>query len=236
MAEIASRYVDLSVSDGTTMRAWHCAPEPDQSNAGLLVFQEAFGVNPHIRDVTCRFAKLGYSALAPELFHRTNPGFEGRYDDMASVMPITRQLTREGMAADVLASYEFLRERCGGNIACVGYCMGGRVSFLANTTVSLKAAISYYGGASDDWLDAAPNCSAPMLFYWGGKNKHIGPEQRQKVAAAMQASPQPSIDVLFSDADHGFFCDQRASYNPQAAQLSWALTVAFLEQHLGGAH
>ncbi len=232
MSEITSQYIELPVEDETTMRAWFALPKDKAPKAGLMVFQEAFGVNSHIRDVTERFAKLGYAALAPELYHRIAPGFEGRYDDFASVMPIARQTTAPGLQSDIRASYRFLLERCGDRIACVGYCMGGRVSFLANNTVPLRAAISYYGAASAEMLTAAGKTSAPMLFYWGGRDKHIGAKQRHQVSEAMRASPHSWIEVLFSDAEHGFFCDQRPSYNPRAAELSWTLSLSFLDQHL----
>jgi carboxymethylenebutenolidase len=232
MLETTASYVELSVEDGTTMRAWLALPKTGTPTAGLIVFQEAFGVNPHIRDVTERFAKLGYAALAPELYHRIAPGSEGRYDDMANVMPIARKTTTAGLQGDVRASHQFLLERYGERIACVGYCMGGRVAYLANTTVPLKAAISYYGAATGEMMALAGKSSAPMLFYWGKLDKHIGPEQRQIVSEGMKASPKPRVEVEFSDADHGFFCDQRPSYNPRAAQLSLNLTLSFLDQHL----
>jgi carboxymethylenebutenolidase len=232
MPETIARYVELSVEDGTTMRAWLARPKTGTPKAGLIVFQEAFGVNSHIRDVTERFAKLGYAALAPELYHRVAPGFEGRYDDMANVMPIARKTTTAGVQSDLRASHQLLLQRHGECIACVGYCMAGRVSYLANTTVPLKAAISYYGASNADMMVLAENSSAPMLFYWGKLDKHIGPEQRQIVSDGMKASPKPWIEVEFSDAYHGFSCDQRPSYNPGAAQLSWNLTLSFLDQHL----
>jgi carboxymethylenebutenolidase len=232
MPEIVSQYIELSVEDGTTMRAWFALPENGTPKAGLMVFQEAFGVNSHIRDVTERFAKLGYAALAPELYHRIAPGFEGRYDDIASALPIAKQTTTPGLQSDVRASHRFLLGRFGDRIACVGYCMGGRVSFLANAIVPLKAAISYYGAATGDMLALAGKSSAPMLFFWGGQDQHIGSEQRQQVSEGMQASPKPWLEVTFSDAEHGFFCDQRSSYNPRAAQLSWSLSLSFLDQYL----
>jgi carboxymethylenebutenolidase len=232
MPEITCNSVDLSVEDGTNMRAWLALPKTGSPKAGLMIFQEAFGVNSHIRDVTERFARVGYAALAPELYHRVTPGFEGSYDDIASALPLAKQTTTPGLQSDVRASHQFLRQRCEDLIACVGYCMGGRVSYLANTTVSLKAAISYYGVPTADMMPLAKNSSAPMLFYWGKLDKHIGPEQRQIVSEGMKASPKPWIEVGFSDADHGFFCDQRPSYNPSAAQLSWTLTLSFLDQHL----
>ncbi len=233
MTGIHSQYVDLAVADGTSMRAWVCAPRASKPKAGLMVFQEAFGVNAHIRDVTERFARLGYAAAAPELYHRTAAGLEGSYDDFAAMGPAFNAINTAGLEHDVRATFDFLRQQSS-EVACVGYCMGGRVSFIANTAVPLKAAVSYYGGGIPDIVDRASRSAAPMLFFWGEKDKRLNAEYRQKVADGMHASPQPSTQVTFSDADHGFFCDQRASYNPRAAELSWTLTLAFLEQQLAG--
>ncbi len=230
MSDSESQYVELSVADGSTMRAYFV--HPAQAKAGIMVFQEAFGVNSHIRSVADRFAKAGYAAIAPELYHRTSPGYEGKYDDSAPSIALARQLTTEGLLNDIRASHGFLRDGGNANIVCVGYCMGGRVSFLANTSVPVRAAVSYYGGGLDGVIDRAADCSAPTLFFWGEKDKHITSEHRQKVAEGMHASKHSSVQVTFSDADHGFFCDQRPSYNPAAAKLSWDLTLSYFEQYL----
>lgn len=233
MFDIQSEYVELPVADGSTMRAWFSRPAKAETGAGLLVFQEAFGVNAHIRSVADRFAQAGYAAIAPELYHRAAPGFEGKYEDAAAAIALARQLTTQNLENDVRASHAFLRARVDDKVVSVGYCMGGRVSFLANTTVPVQAAVSYYGGGLADVVGRAAECSAPMLFFWGEQDKHITSEHRQQVEEGMHASKRPSVQVTFSDADHGFFCDQRPSYNPAAARLSWDLTLSFFEQYLG---
>jgi carboxymethylenebutenolidase len=135
--DIRSEYVQLSVSDGTTMRAWTARPKEEGSHPGLLVFQEAFGVNAHIRDVAARFAREGFVAMAPELFHRTGPGFEGQYDSFSSAAPHMKALQDASMAADQRAAYDWLRGAIGERmpISAVGYCMGGRAAFLAAITL-----------------------------------------------------------------------------------------------------
>ena len=232
MPDIQSEYVELSVADGSVMRAWFSRPAKPETRAGLLVFQEAFGVNAHIRDVTDRFARQGYAAIAPELYHRASPGFQGDYADTAPAIALARQLKTEDLENDIRATYAFLRQQAGEKIVSTGYCMGGRVSFLANVTVPLRAAASYYGGGLPDAVGRAAQCSAPMLFFWGEQDKHITSEHRRQVAEGMHASPHPSAQVVFSDADHGFFCDQRPSYNPKAAKLAWDLTLSYFEQYL----
>jgi len=237
MANFITEKHTLAVADGSSMPAFVARPEEKGSFPGMLVFQEAFGVNPHIRDVAQRIASEGYVAIAPELFHRsTAPGFEGRYDDFQSVVPHMKALTEQGLSDDVRASYEWLRDSSHvtpERIGSIGFCMGGRVSFLANATVALRAAISFYGGGiAPSLLPRAANLQAPMLFFWGGLDKHIPQDQIRSVIDAVKAAGKPYINVEISDADHGFFCDARPSYNPVAAKEAWSLATSFLEGHV----
>ena len=232
MPDIQSEYVDLAVADGSTMRAWHTRPAKQAGHAGLMVFQEAFGVNSHIRSVADRFAEAGYVVMAPELYHRSAAEFEGKYEDIAPSIALARQLKPEKLEQDIRAAYDFLHQSAGDKIVCVGYCMGGRVSFVANITVPVKAAVSYYGGGLADIIGRASDCSAPMLFFWGEQDQHIPSEQRQKVAEGMSESRHQSVQVTFSDAGHAFFNDQRPSYNAAASKLAWDLTLSFFEQNL----
>lgn len=207
---------------------------PAQPNgAGILVFQEAYGVNAHIRDVADRFAQLGFTAVAPELFHRSAPpGFEAEYGDFESVKPHMSQLTTDGLGTDAAASFEWLlkaRDVDSKRIASIGFCLGGRVSYIANASLDLRAAVSFYGGGIvPDLLPMAARQHGPILMFWGGKDKHIPPEQYRPVADALTDAGRMHEQVVFSQADHGFFCDKRASYEPGAARQAWALTLEFL--------
>ena len=224
------------------MRAWVAQPSTGVAHPGILVFQEAFGVNAHIRDIAGRFASEGYLTIAPELFHRTGPGFECRYDDFPSAMPHMRGLTDAGMEADQRAAHDWLRANGAANsrIAAVGYCMGGRAAFLAALTLPLACAISYYGGGiapnanNSGLLERVKELQAPILFFWGGRDKHITPDQVRAVTDALRAAGKSFVNVEISEADHGFFCDARASYNPAAAAQAWPLTLAFLKTHQSG--
>jgi carboxymethylenebutenolidase len=227
----------LAVADGSSMQAFVARPQEKGAFPGMLVFQEAFGVNAHIRDVAQRISREGYVAIAPEFFHRSAaPGFEVRYDDFPSAMPHMKALTEQGLADDIRAAYEWLRD--GGHvtpdrIGSIGFCMGGRASFLANATVELRAAISFYGGGiAPALLPRAANLHAPMLFFWGGLDKHIPQDQIRSVIDAVTAAGRPYINVEISDADHGFFCDARRSYNAVAAKEAWSLVTSFLEVHV----
>jgi carboxymethylenebutenolidase len=224
-----TEWIDLRADDGTSLRAFVAKPD-GQATRGLIVFQEAFGVNAHIRDLTERFAAEGFLAISPELFHRTAPGFECGYSEFALATPHLQAITEQGLDADVRAAFAWLeREGVGGNSAAVGYCLGGRAAFVANSAVPLKAAASYYGGRILPLIGRAPKLSGPMLFFWGGLDHHIPDADRQAVVAGVREAGKVFVNVVFSDADHGFFCDARASYHPAAAAQSWSLTLAFLE-------
>ena len=232
-AGITTERIKWNVAGSTPMGAYVARPASGGPQAGLMVFQEAYGVNSHIRHVTDRFAEQGYVAIAPELFHRTAPaGFEGDYKDFPSVMPHYQALTNQAAEADVRATYEWLRSNShvdADAIACVGFCMGGRVSFLANSVVPVRKAVSFYGGGiAPGLLDRAGKLHGPALLMWGGFDKHITREHRKAVVDTLSAEHKVYVNVEFSHADHGFFCDERAAYEPTAARQAWALTLEFL--------
>jgi carboxymethylenebutenolidase len=230
---IVKEKVELAVGDGTSMAAYVAFPQQPGPHPGILVFQEAFGVNHHIRNLSERFAAEGYVAIAPELFHRTAPpGFEGSYTDFPAVIPHYQAVTTETAEPDIRAAYDWLRSNAQvkpNEISSVGFCMGGRVSFLANSVVPLHAAVSFYGGGiAPGLLDRAPKLQAPSLLIWGGLDKRITPEHRKAVIEALGVQQKVYVNVEFSRADHGFFCDERATYEPHSARQAWALTLEFL--------
>jgi carboxymethylenebutenolidase len=228
----------VSVDDGTQMIVHVARPAPGTANGGgILVFQEAYGVNDYLLAVTARFASLGLVAVAPEFFHRSGDGKTASYDDPPAVRhAFTKVLTKDGLAADVRATYAWLREAGLGvdaqRVAAVGFCMGGRTAYLANGEAPLAAAISFYGGHIDRWFDAIPNQHGPLLLFWGAKDESIPLSQQREVAAAFDAAKLVHTEVVFSEAGHGFFRHTRADvYEPRAAGQAWAMTVEFLQQN-----
>ena len=221
-----TEWTTLKVSDGTEMRLYVARPDPVDGGGkapSVIVVQEAFGLNRHIRSVCERVAGLGYLAVSPEMFHRTAPGFDGNYDDIDKVRPHMAAMTDEGQAADLQAVHKFLQgdaQADAARVAAVGYCMGGRTAFLANSVLPLKAAVSYYGGRIPSLLPKALGQNGPLLFFWGGQDKHIPPEQRREVLQALDGAGKPYTNVEFSAADHGFFCEERKSYHAVAAAQS----------------
>jgi len=226
-------FVQLQVADGTTMQAYTSIPTQGKSPfPALILFQEAFGVNHHIRKLADRFADEGYLVIAPELFHRSAaPGVSIDYTDFQSAMPHMQAITVEGLEADIHATWNWLQNNSqvtGENIVATGYCMGGRVSFLANTMLPFKAVASYYGGGiAPELIKRATSINAPHLFFWGGKDQHIPKEQIDAIKTGLTDAGKQFINVEISDADHGFFCDERTSFNADAATLAWGLTLEF---------
>ena len=232
-AAITREKLTLSVGDGTTMGAYLASPGEETAHPGIIVLQEAFGVNSHIRNVADRLAGQGYVAIAPELYHRTAPGFEAGYKDFSSALPHGRAVTTATATADLQAAFDWLRTRPGVQsdaIFSIGFCLGGKISFLANSSLPLRAAVSFYGGGiAPDLLDRAATLHAPMLLFWGGLDKHITKELRRATVDALEDHGKNYVNVEFSKADHGFFCDERASYQPQAAKQAWSLMLEFLQ-------
>lgn len=229
-----SEWVDLATPDGP-MRTYVVRPD-SQARAGIVVFQEAFGVNDHIRNVAGRFASLGLIAVAPEIFHRTVREFDAPYDTEGAwdaIEPHYAALTAAGLADDAQAAYEYLVKEAGvATVATAGFCVGGRASYVANSRAPFAAAISFYGGGiAPHLLELAPKQHGPMLMFWGGLDKNIPAQTYRAVADALETAGKTHEQVVFSQAGHGFFCDQRKSYNAQASDQAWALCVAFLRAY-----
>ena len=236
MAEQGGSWVTIPVDGATEMRMFVVRPTETGKHRAIIVMQEAFGVNSHIRDVTGRFAREGFVAIAPELFHRTGSGVEGSYDAFAAMQPHFSALTTDGILADAKAAHRWLLSQPdvdATRIAATGYCLGGRAAFLANSALPLAAAVSYYAGGMPSVLDRVGSVHGPHTFFWGGRDKHITAEQKQSVVDAFAKAGKQFTNVEFSHADHGFFCDQRSAYEPNAAREAWALTLAFLADYTG---
>lgn len=236
--EIKEERVQIQVRDGTSMGAYIARPaEPSEKpRPGLLLLQEIFGVNSHIRSVAARLAREGYVVLAPDLFHRTNPGYEAGYDNIPASIGIAMTYSAEQSEPDLVAALEKLASLEGvreGHLGAIGFCMGGTLSFAANALAKLKCAVSYYGGGiATGKIHMTASLSGPMLFYWAGKDPFIPAEQRAAVTDAMTRANKTFVDVLFAQQSHGFFCDARSDYDAAAAGQSWELTRSFLRSYL----
>lgn len=215
--------------DGSPMRAYVARPD-GAPRGGLIVFQEAFGVNPYIRSVADRFAREGYLTVAPELFHRSaEPGFEAGYAEFETIRPHYMAVTEAGIEADARAAFDWLKGQGAEKIGAVGFCLGGRAAFVADSVLPLTRAVSFYGGGIDQITGRAKDLQAPILLIWGGKDTHIGADKRRVTMEALEAAGKPYAHIVFSEAEHGFFCDARSNYHPRSAELVWPLVLEFLK-------
>jgi len=201
---------------------------------GILVLQDAFGVTNFLRDVAARFAQLGFVAIAPELYHRTGDGVECPYDDreMVANVPHMEAMTVEGMLADARAAHAWLTADGGvdpARTAAMGFCMGGRLAYLANAQLPLRAAVSLYGRIPPKILDYAATQHGELLMVWGGADHGIPPAMYRAVADALDRGGARHTQVVFSHAPHAFFCHVRDwCYDASASRQTWALTIELL--------
>jgi carboxymethylenebutenolidase len=231
--------VELAVGSGT-MRTYVAEPEGDPKGA-VIVLQEAFGVNDHIRDVTDRFAAAGYVAVAPALYHRSGDPELG-YEDMQEVMPYIMQLQADEIEADVEATLAHLSGMGidAAKVGVVGFCMGGSISLVAGAYWALGVAVSFYGGGIAQsrfgfppLFDLAPTLQTPWLGLFGDKDQSIPVDQVEGLRTAAAKAKVDTDVVRYAEADHGFHCDARSSYHEPSAKDAWARTLAFLKKHLG---
>ena len=218
--------ITLEAGDGHRLGAYEARPE-GPARGGLVVVQEIFGVNAHIRRVADEYARDGYRVIAPALFDRVRPGIELGYADadVAEGRKIREKIDFENALADVAAAQAALR--AAGNVGIVGYCWGGTVTWLAAARLDgFTAASSYYGGGIGKFAGEKPRCAVCCHF---GERDHAIP--LDEVEAVRKAHPEVSIYLY--PAGHGFKCDARASYDATSAALARERTLEFFRAHVG---
>jgi carboxymethylenebutenolidase len=222
-----SEYVTLTAADGNQLSAYVARPEGEPLG-GLVVIQEIFGVNQHIRSVADGYAKDGFLAVAPALFDRIERGVELAYDgeDMQRARSFIPRLDVDKALADTVAAMEFAESETGKKVAVIGYCFGGTIAWLAATRHHSAAAVSYYGGRITNY--AEEQLAVPVMLHFGKQDAHIPAEEVERIHAA-----HPEVEIHWYDAGHGFNCDARASYNHASAIQARARSLAFLKAHLG---
>lgn len=230
--------VNVTTPDGE-MAVYDAAPETDPSGA-VIVIQEAFGVNDHIEDVTRRFARAGYRAVSPHLFHRSgDPTLP--YDDFTQVMPHMKALSAEGIADDLDATLAYLSGAgfAEKKVGIVGFCMGGTVAFHAAVRHGLGAAVSFYGGGVAEGrfgypsqVGEAPKLQTPWLGLFGDRDQGIPVDEVEQLRSAASSAPVPTEVVRYPNAEHGFHCDARPSYDQQSAGDAWTRTLDWFGRYL----
>ncbi|MCD6679482.1 MAG: dienelactone hydrolase family protein [Burkholderiaceae bacterium] len=236
------RWIEVISEDGYRLPAWEATPDKPARGA-IVVIQEIFGVNSHIRSIADGFAADGYHAIAPALFDRVQPGFERGYDDedikagralaqKAGVDDVMRDLAAtvkvaSGAGAGGAGAGSDAAPGAAGRVGIVGYCWGGTMSWVAAARVQgLACAVVYYGGNIASFVGEQPKCH--VLCHFGKRDRTPSPEQARSVLQA-----HPSAAGHFYDAGHGFNCDQRASYDAPASALARQRTLEFFAKHVG---
>ncbi|MDP9154336.1 MAG: dienelactone hydrolase family protein [Pseudomonadota bacterium] len=228
---VSSRWIDIPAS-GDSFQAYLALPKAGKG-PGVVIIQEIFGVNSHIRAVADQYAADGYVALAPDIFWRIQPRVELGYDgaDRNKAMELYGKFDLNLGVADVGAAADALRAlpEVTGKVAGVGYCLGGTLAYLSAAKGSFDIAVAYYGGGIHTLLDQADSVKAPIQFHYGELDAHIPADG---VAAVKQRFAAKDAQVFtYPDADHGFNCTDRASYNQKASALAHGRTLTFLGEH-----
>jgi carboxymethylenebutenolidase len=217
--------IQLRAGDGHELGAYlHRAPG---ARAGLVILQEIFGVNHHIRSVVDRFAGEGFTSIAPALFDRTRRGVELGYDgsQFEEGRKLAASVTPEQVVMDIDAAIDFLRSEGMERVGVVGYCFGGTFAWLSATRLRPEVAVGYYGARVPTFAAETPHC--PVMLHFGAKDQHIPAGEIDKIRVA-----HPEIPIYLYDAGHGFSCDERESFAPEASALAFSRTLAFLKEHL----
>jgi len=236
----STKTATVSTPDGQ-MDLFVAQPDGAGPHAGLLVIQEAFGVNDQIKSVTQRFADQGYVAVAPDLFHR----FEQKvvpYNDMQTAIGSIMKLGDDLVTADVNAALGYLKSQPNvkhDKIGILGFCFGGRVAYLAATRCrDLAAAVGFYGaGIADPRNPNAPvnnshNIQAPVLLFFGAEDQLMPQDQVKKIEETLAQLGKEHHIKVYPGAGHGFFREGGPSFNKEAADDAWSITLSFLDNHL----
>jgi carboxymethylenebutenolidase len=224
-------FIDLKAADGFSFPAYVAQPQGKPRGA-VVVLQEIFGVNSHIRQVADGYAAAGYLAVAPATFHRVKQGVELGYtpEDITAGAALKAQveaLPAPGVLQDIQAAIDHASQA--GKVGIVGYCWGGLLTWRSACLLNgLSAAAPYYGGGSTLPVEIARKPKVPVMAHFGDQDAHIPMET---VRAFEQAHPEVEVHVYA--ANHGFNCDQRGSYNEAAAKLAKERTLAFFAKHVG---
>ncbi len=218
--------ITLHAADGHELGAYVARPIGEPF-AGLVVVQEIFGVNAHIRSVADGYAKDGFLAVAPAIFDRVERNVELSYDpaDMQKAMSFIPRLDIDQAVIDIGAALDYAKKATGKKAGVIGYCLGGTLAWLTATRLHPDAAVGYYGGRIGNY--AAENPSTSVMLHFGRKDTHIPAEEVEKVHAA-----HPDVEIFWYDAGHAFNCEPRPSYNAEAARLARERSMGFLKKFL----
>jgi len=226
-----TKWIDVQGDDGT-FQAYLALPRGG-SGPAIVLIQEIFGVNAHIRSVAEQYAADGYVVLAPDLFWREGAHIELGYDDAdwKKAVALKGKTDTDKAVADVAATVKALRALpgVGGKVASIGYCFGGLLSYLTAANGTVDAAVAYYGGGIQNALERADDVTVPLLMHFGGKDSHIPQDAVRSIAERFGERDNVEIHI-YPEAEHGFNCSHRGSYHQRSAAEAHGNTLLFLSE------
>jgi carboxymethylenebutenolidase len=227
---MTSSMIDIASHDGKSFKGYLALP-PTGTGPGIVLIQEIFGVNSHIRAVADQYALDGYVVLAPDLFWRQQPGVDLGYTeaDFGAAIGFMQKMDFSLAVQDLTTTVAALRARteCTGKVASLGFCMGGLLSYLSAANAGVDAAVCYYGGSIENHLDQASKVKCPILFHFAEKDHYISPAAVKAVQEKFADAKNAVIEV-YPGVDHGFNCWERPAYHQQTSSLAHGLTLSFL--------
>ena len=238
MAAASCEWVEIAPG----FRGYYASPEGKGPFPSVLIYIEAFGVNSHFQALAKRYAEAGFAALVPDIYDGATYG----YDEVPKAVGHLKKLQDDDVMARMRKALDFLDKRAeadGQRVGVTGYCMGGRYTFLANAELAgrFKGAVSFYGGGIGPvkdfagrpiLLDRATDMGAPIMLFYGAEDGSIAPDEVGRIAEALTKANKGFTLTVFPQVGHGFFCDERSSYDKSAAAASWDATLAFFREHL----
>jgi carboxymethylenebutenolidase len=235
--QIEQTEVIITTPDGQ-MPAFLCTPAERVRKPAVILLMEAFGLTPHIRDVATRIANEGYIVLAPDLYYRELPNNKFGYDEVEQARAMMFRLDfGKSVEEDIGAAVAYVKSRPDvypDKIGVTGFCLGGSLTFLSACKLSaeIAAAAPFYGVVLDEWIDAMTNITVPMYLFFGDADPFIPLESVRQIESRFKEQGIEYMLKIYSNADHGFFCHERSSYNRLAAEDSWHELTRFFHKHL----
>ena len=235
---IMENYLTIGTPSGA-MPVFAAAPANKKCPV-IIVIQEVFGVNNHIKEICRRFAGEGYLAIAPEIFHRKGQHITAPYGEREAIMPLLGMLSNDDLISDIRDVVAFLPELSNADttkVFTIGFCVGGFASLLASTELPLTGAISFYGAGLvrpreglklSPFVEKLPNSKCPLLLFFGERDASIPEADRFEIRRVLDENHVPHEMIVYTEADHGFFCDERRTYHSDAASLSWKKTLQWI--------
>lgn len=247
MTQLDIKTEDIVIKNGDlNIDGYLAMPTEDGEFPAVIVVQEIFGVNDHIKDVTRRFAQEGYIAIAPAIYQRLDPGFETGYTPEAIEVgrKYKNQTKASELLSDIQATIDYLYslpqvKKTG--VGTIGFCFGGHVVYLVSTLPEIKATASFYGAGIANWkpgekdkatVDCTPDIKGTLYAFFGKEDGSIPQEQVDMIENALKDNNIPHKVFRYDGAEHGFFCDQRGSYHAEAAQDAWAKVLELFKSEL----